>query len=553
MDVRRRSILIVTALLACAALPATAQGATYHVTTTGDDANPCTAALPCLTVQRAIDEHRVAPDPSDVIDVGPGLFVGNFGADDNLGADVGVDDGLTIRGTLSGETRDTTLRGEGAGFSGGFGSAFFLGSCGASAVTLRDVNADTVGADLDVYAIEAEGGSDLVNVHASNQPDWDTDQVVQVCQRGTEIRRSTIDATGSDAPDSAAILGLDGFQLIDSHLILDPTNGPGIVHFPLFGENRALVVRRTWIENDPANISEFGAILTGGNLTVDSSLITGGEFGIVRDFSFGVRGKWTVRNATIDLANPGQADPGLADLALWSEDGDAPIDATVTNSILAEGIVSLFFANPGPGSVLCTHTDVQEVVLDPTFTDNCDIGPGNPNGNTTTPPGDQFVGGAPFAWSLLATAPAIEAGTPGAVPAEFSQTDLAGDQRRAAPASAGCPAPIVDMGAYEFSCVPCNTKLPQIRNGASPAVGDQLGANPGKWRNGPTSFQNRWVRCDADGVSNCAPIMAFRSNRRGYTPTAADIGHTLRVEFMATNGQGDSDPASSDPTGVVIP
>src|SRR6185295_15771049 len=88
---------------------ATAQAATYYVTTGGDDTNPCTQAEPCLTIGHALAVHRAAATASDVIDVGAGTFV------ENVTASQAQDDGLRIRGTLSGTTRQTTILGSGAG------------------------------------------------------------------------------------------------------------------------------------------------------------------------------------------------------------------------------------------------------------------------------------------------------------------------------------------------------------------------------------------------------------------------------------------------------
>ena len=541
----RRSLALAALLAACLALPAAAHAATYRVETGGADAGNCTAT-PCETVGYAIDQHRISPDPSDVIEVGPGTFVGNVEADDP------ADDGLTIRGTLSGGTRQTTLRGEGAGVPGLFGpTAVLLGACGTAEVDLLDVNVDTEQADSDVYAIEAEGGSDLTNVHASNQPGSDAGLVLAVCQAGTAIRDSTIELTGSAGPGpgggDAGILALEGFQLVDSHVLLDSDSYVGILQASFFGAKPRMVVRRSWVENDPLNPSP--GIVTQGAMILDSSLITGGEIGVVRDDSFGNRARWRVRNATIDVGNPGEYDSGLPDLLLTAEDGDGPIEVSVANSILAEEIISEFCCAPGPGSVDCSHTDVQDVVLDPPITDNCVVGA---NGNTTTNPAQQFADPVAGDWSLLNTAPALEAGTPGPVPPGFSDRDLAGNARLAAAAPADCSAPVVDMGAYEFVGPPCNVQKPVINNSANPTVGTALSANPGKWTNEPTSFRNTWSRCDANG-SNCQVVRPYQPGSHSYTPTPADLGHTQRVRYIATNAAGDSKPAPSAPTGLVSP
>ena len=88
---------------------ATAQAATYYVATGGADTNPCTPAQPCLTIGHALAVHRAAATAGAVIDVGAGTFV------ETVNASQAQDDGLTIRGTLSGATRQTTILGSGTG------------------------------------------------------------------------------------------------------------------------------------------------------------------------------------------------------------------------------------------------------------------------------------------------------------------------------------------------------------------------------------------------------------------------------------------------------
>jgi hypothetical protein len=98
--------------------------------------------------------------------------------------------------------------------------------------------------------------------------------------------------------------------------------------------------------------------------------------------------------------------------------------------------------------------------------------------------------------------------------------------------------------------VPSVTSLPLVKT-ANPVVGVKVGAYRGTWTDAPTSYSVQWVRCDADGVSNCTDITAYNSSSGTYTPTIADAGHTLRVRVIATNADGDSLPALSGPSGIV--
>ena len=80
-------------------------------------------------------------------------------------------------------------------------------------------------------------------------------------------------------------------------------------------------------------------------------------------------------------------------------------------------------------------------------------------------------------------------------------------------------------------------------------VGLTLTATRGTWTGGPTSFHFQWLRCDTTGAA-CAAIPG--ATGRSYTPTTADIGHTLRVRVTARNSSG-SATATSAATGVVPP
>lgn len=536
---RSRAIRLSAPLVASAVAflvgSASASAATYYVTQSGTGTD-CTLADPCSSVGDALTAHRVAPQPDDVIDVGPGAFV------ENIEADQLADDGLEIRGAVSGGALQTTLRGTGAG--GITGAAVGLGLCQQAQVTLRDANVDTVGADSATLAIELEGHSNLERVHASNQAGSDALAVVEICDRGSTIINSEIDATGTDSTDG--ILTLDGFRLAGSAIQLDAGSGNGIERLAFPGSGRPLVVKRSRIESAAGNANP--AILTSGSMELDSSLISGGATGIEYDNSAGIGGTWRVQNSTIDVGAAGEYDTALPDILLDTSDPAPPIDVTVDSSILAEEVQTAPTSD-GAGSVTCTHSDIQLVQVDPPVTDDCDISPGNPQDNTTTDPADQFVGGSPFDWALRAGAPAIDTGQPGAVPFGFTQSDLAGNPRRAAGSTATCPLGTRDKGAYEFIGPPCGLSAPTIIGGATPTPGTQLSSTPGVFNNKPTSFARLWLRCDEAGL-NCVAIDPPRT-RKGYRVRGPDVGHTLRLQVTASNAAGSSEPALSDPTGVV--
>jgi hypothetical protein len=520
---------------------ARAAAGTYYVTTSGDDGHPCTQALPCLTIGRALAAHRVAPDPGDIIDVGPGTFV------ENVVATNAADNGLTIRGTLGGGTRQTTIRGSGFGSVGGLcpvqtsfdaGCVVRLGAGPSTAVTLQDINVDTEGADSRVRPISAEGGSDLLNVHASLGTGSAALFVIRVGGPGTVVDQTTLDG-GNTSVGSIGIDTSGGATVRDSHVIATST---GILQ-PT-ADDDPISVTRSWIETPGGARS----IQSGGDLTLDSSLLTGGTGG---PSYFGTTAvTWLVRNTTIDIGTPGVYDGGGVffepDLYLQPAAG-GNVDVTVDSSLLVEEIANS--STGGIGTVTCTHTDFQllrgNAAIDAS---QCVSGA---NGNTTTDPAQQFVGGAPFDWSLKDGAPAIDAGTPGALPVDQSTTDLAGNARRQ-PTDPACL--VRDQGAYEHASVSCRPrlfKLPVIEGATSPVAGVKLRSYSGGWQPAATSYAREWLRCDPGNIDDCTAIPG--KTHTTYIPTNNDAGFVLRLRVVATNATGSSDPATSAPTGVVSP
>ena len=85
---------------------------------------------------------------------------------------------------------------------------------------------------------------------------------------------------------------------------------------------------------------------------------------------------------------------------------------------------------------------------------------------------------------------------------------------------------------------------PATSTGAGPSVGapagggaahdgETLSADPGNWNGtGTLTYTYQWQRCDANG-DNCQNIAGATGSH--YTPTADDVGETVRVVVTATN------------------
>src|SRR5262245_5569846 len=100
-------------------------------------------------------------------------------------------------------------------------------------------------------------------------------------------------------------------------------------------------------------------------------------------------------------------------------------------------------------------------------------------------------------------------------------------------------------GSAATAAIPKNKTLPTITGTAE--AGQTLTATRGTWANSPTSFTFSWSRCDASG-NGCATISG--ATAKIYTPTAIDVGHTLRVTVAAHNASGVG-RATSAPTSIV--
>jgi CHAP domain len=93
---------------------------------------------------------------------------------------------------------------------------------------------------------------------------------------------------------------------------------------------------------------------------------------------------------------------------------------------------------------------------------------------------------------------------------------------------------------------PVSTSPPSISGSAS--VGQTLTESHGSWTNDPTAYTYQWEDCDSSGQS-CSAISG--ATGQTYAPTATDLGHTIRVQEVASNPGGAGQPDTSAATSVV--
>jgi hypothetical protein len=82
----------------------------------------------------------------------------------------------------------------------------------------------------------------------------------------------------------------------------------------------------------------------------------------------------------------------------------------------------------------------------------------------------------------------------------------------------------------------------------TPQQAQTLTESHGVWSNSPTTYSYQWQDCDAWGNS-CVPVAGATSQT--YELTDGDVGHTIRVQEIASNAGGAGLPATSPPTAVI--
>ncbi len=457
------------------AATAAASAATYFVSTTGvDPANDCTdQALPCLTITHAIGEHRAAPQPDDVIRVDAGDYA------EDVDASSVLDDGLTIRGTLSGGTPATTISGDGPSPAGCADCIVALGLTPTTNVTLENVDVTQDNADLDLTPILLDGGSDLDTV-GSFAGDANTFAAVELCtDPGSDISNSLLVATGN----AAGIDGCAEIDIVDTRVFTNdgPTlNVPGTP-----GETTE--VTRSWLS--AADGSPGFSASVDGSLTIDSSLVTGAAIAV--DHIGAAESDIVVNNSTLDAGTPGVDD---GDALSLGRAGTDPVDATVDSSILVD---RLLVDGPGaPLTLTCLYSNITNMTTpgDPDFTNDCPPAAAPGSTNTDTDPGELFEDPLSGDWSLRAGSPAIDGGEPGPVPPGLSTTDFDGDARRVAGTTATCPDGIRDQGAFEHARISCQRTLSVATSG----TGSGTVTGPG-------------IDCGGAGHTDCSETVALGS------------------------------------------
>lgn len=206
-------------------------------------------------------------------------------------------------------------------------------------------------------------------------------------------------------------------------------------------------------------------------LTISSSLVIGGQEGVIASNGFTDAAHQTatanVRNTTIDPLLPRGTD-GVAGVDAFDNVNNATATVNVDSSIVLRPAFASNSSTGGASSVTCTNTDIPNTVYAGDTTHgpiSCGTAAGNAGGNSTTDPSLLFVFSPPFFlnWHLSDTSPAIDTGSPVALTADESATDLDGNSRILNGVGA-CPA-VRDKGAYEHAAAGLDCSPPSVPGG----------------------------------------------------------------------------------------
>ena len=104
-----------------------------------------------------------------------------------------------------------------------------------------------------------------------------------------------------------------------------------------------------------------------------------------------------------------------------------------------------------------------------------------------------------------------------------------------------------ELTAVVLPPAPVIIEKPKIKGTAQ--QGKILTEEHGTWEYKPTSFTYQWLRCNSFGAG-CLPIANAKSET--YKLVGEDVKDTIRVQETAHNAGGESEPAESAPTAVVV-
>ncbi len=472
--VHRILLAALASALVAGAGAGSARAATINVSPAGVDNAGCgEPGTPCQTLGHVL-VNRVTPAP-DTIALAPGEFAGP---------------GLVVSNpNASGDT----IQGSGSQFPGG--TVLKHGNVGDNAQLFLNVvmTVRSLSIRVPAGASVARRGLGMSNTAGASR----VEDVAVVVENGSTAPSVVTNAgssgvvfdrlrvSGNHVNDALGLQGVSGNVVPDSVL----QGGSAAVANAMSMDGSEVVVRRSRLFRDfaaPGLDPVVEAISS--QLTVESSLITGGRVGFNSQAVPPASASLTLRGVTIDVASPGVSDlpPDRHPIYVRTTmPGAASSTARVERSVFLEPIYTFVEA----GSTV--KVDCFDSILTPpqeSATTAC----GAANGNTAATAAETFVN--PFAgdYHLKPGSPAVD-GAASELSANESPTDLEGNPRLL-DGNRDCLARI-DRGAYELTgqaadpatCQPVQPPVGKPPVGNPPAIDpppvlDRVSLSPRRFR-----------------------------------------------------------------------
>ncbi len=399
--------------------PAGASATTFYVDDSATSPHPnCinpTPANACETIGDGITQARDFAGPDTIM-----VAAGNYPEEFDLNDD--DDAGLTI---------------DGAGTStGGSGTVLQLPagtgvSVVESNVTIRDMliqasNFETLFVGSFVLATPSVG-QHLENVEIELNDEANLQSAIRLSAANDAVLDDVIvsgDANWDGGADAHAleVANSTNVTVNDSRLLSNSRT--------VFARASTLDVNRSLIVGpfdfaDPVLTLQSDLLSSTASLTMDSSVVALGSQGLaVRSTGTTSTATALVRNSTIDPGVP-KGTPDLTGVGTSTVGSMGPVEVGLENSIVVGALTT---TGTGPGTIACSYSDVPNTVEAEI---DCPTTPGNPGNNSSSTPAVLFVPGGFLGldWHLLSTSPAIDSGSPDALEATESTTDLDANSR----------------------------------------------------------------------------------------------------------------------------
>lgn len=463
--------LLVLAGSICALSAGPASAANFFVDDGApDDTPPCVLADPCQNIQTAVVEAR-GSGGGDTITVAPGTYT------EDVRMNNGADDGNTISGSGSGTgAGDTTIAGTNMNAAGApcgtaagptpLGCVVQLGNLAGGIPSglnlgLENVRISIGGATAtDKAGVQAAGSgtTHLTNVVVAESNVANTAAGVFVGSFSPSMLLDRVQVLDPTATRTGhGINAATGFLLRDGNVQAGGGPGSRAINLPGQGSPSSTIqrsrLRHGFASTDP--------VIGGGaaDLTIDSSVLVGGGFGVDLAAQSGIPRNLRVRNSTIDAGVPGVDNSASADAVRVTAGAVGEnITATIRSSILFESVSAQQVA--GTASVVCHDSDTRndtQAAMGAAGAIAC--GTGVNNNTSTGVPGSLFSNAPAGDYTLAVGSAAIDTGAADALNAGpysgESQTDLAGNGRVLRGKSTTCPGTRRDKGAFEAAAVTC--------------------------------------------------------------------------------------------------